>query len=105
MNKEKILELVEKDFITLRNLEGSIIYILSSRKGAYYQRKIMHGAFRRACDIMYKRRKKIAKMLGLKFTILADPLPRRANRSKRKRVRKPKRKPRKSSFIKIVRSD
>ena len=70
MNKEKILELVEKDFLTLANLERSMKYILHSSKGKGYQFKILHSAFKRTCDILLKRRKYIAKELGLELKLL-----------------------------------
>ncbi len=65
----------------------------------------MHCAFRRTCDIMLKRRKKIAKILGLKPKLLKDPSPSRAQRLKRlkaKTRRRVKRKPKKLKFIKRV---
>ena len=74
MNKNKrILELVEKDFLTLANLEGSLQYAIKSSRGRHYQLKVCHAAFRRTCDIMLKRRKEIAKMLGLKLSLIGDP--------------------------------
>ena len=72
MNKnEKILELVEKDFLTLGNLEGSMQFAINSYKGKQYQFKVCHAAFRRTCDIMLRRRKEIAKLLGLKLKFSA----------------------------------
>jgi hypothetical protein len=73
MNKTKILDVVEKDFLTLRNLERSIQFALKSRRGTHYQLKVMHAAFRRTCDILLKRRTYIAKQLGLKLQLLKDP--------------------------------
>jgi len=73
MNKQKILNLVEKDFLTLHNLENSIKYALRSNKGRQYQFKVLHAAFKRTCDILLKRRKYIAKELGLKLKTLKDP--------------------------------
>ena len=73
MNKRKILEMVEKDFLTIANLERSMKYMLNSYKGKGYQFKILHSAFKRTCDILLKRRKFIAKELGLKLTMLRDP--------------------------------
>lgn len=74
MNKnEKILDLVEKDFLTLANLERSIQFAINSHKGRQYQYKISHAAFKRTCDVMLKRRKQIAKMLGLKLKMIGDP--------------------------------
>jgi len=66
MNKNKILELVEKDFKTLSNLERSIKFALKSNKDRQYQYKVCHAAFKRTYDIMLRRREQIAKMLGLK---------------------------------------
>ncbi len=73
MNKKKILDFVEKDFLTIANLERSIQYALNSNKGKQYQYKILHAAFKRTCDILLKRRKYIAKELGLKLKMLRDP--------------------------------
>ena len=73
MNKNKILQLVEKDFLTLVNLERSIQYAIKSSKGRQYQLKVCHAAFKRTCDIMLHRRKEIAKMLGLKLCMIGDP--------------------------------
>ena len=70
---EKILSLVEKDFLTLLNLERSIHFALHSNKGRQYQLKVCHAAFKRTCDIMLSRRKQIAKMIGLKLQILENP--------------------------------
>jgi len=44
MNKKKILDLVEKDFLTIANLERSIRYALQSNKDKQYQFKIIHAA-------------------------------------------------------------
>ena len=71
--KNEILELVEKDFFTLANLERSIHYALNSNKGKQYQYKICHAAIKRTCDIMLKRRQKIAKILGLKLQLICNP--------------------------------
>ena len=57
MNKKKILEAIEKDFLTIANLERSMKYMLHSNKGKQYQFKILHSAFKRTCDILLKRRK------------------------------------------------
>jgi len=73
MNKKKILEYIEKDFLTIANLEGSMQYALNSCKGRQYQFKVLHAAFKRTCDILLKRRKYIAKELGLKLQSLQDP--------------------------------
>ncbi len=72
-NRKKILEMVERDFLTIGNLEASMQFMLKSYKGRGYQYKILHSAFKRCCDILLKRRKFIAKELGLKFTILREP--------------------------------
>jgi len=74
MNKnQKILELVEKDFLTLGNLEKSMQFAINSYKGKQYQFKVLHAAFKRTCDIMLSRRKEIAKMLGLELKMVKDP--------------------------------
>ncbi|MBD3163690.1 hypothetical protein GF323_00650 [Candidatus Woesearchaeota archaeon] len=73
MNRRKILDMSERDFLTIANLERSMHYVLKSGKGRAYQFRIMHAAFKRACDIMLKRRKHIAKELGLKLIRLKDP--------------------------------
>lgn len=73
MNKKKILEFVEKDFLTIANLERSMQYALNSNKGRQYQFKILHSAFKRTCDILLKRRRYIARELGLKLQMLQDP--------------------------------
>ena len=73
MNKRKILDFVEKDFLTISNLERSMKYAINSSKGRGYQFKILHSAFKRTCDILLKRRKFIAKELGLKLQLLKDP--------------------------------
>jgi len=73
MNKQKILEMVEKDFLTIGNLEASMHFMLKSSKGRGYQFKILHSAFKRCCDILLKRRRFIAKELGLKLTMLREP--------------------------------
>ncbi|MCK5282483.1 MAG: hypothetical protein KAK00_03670 [Nanoarchaeota archaeon] len=73
MNKKKILELVEKDFFTIANLERSMKYMLNSGNRKQYQHKVLHAAFRRTCDILLKRRKYIAKELGLELQLLVDP--------------------------------
>ena len=70
MNKKKILECVEKDFLTLVNLERSMKFAINSYKGKQYQFKVLHAAFKRTCDILLKRRKYIAKELGLKLQML-----------------------------------
>ena len=57
MNKRKILEFVEKDFLTLINLERSIEFAINSNKGKQYQFKVLHAAFKRTCNILLKRRK------------------------------------------------
>ncbi|MBD3247069.1 hypothetical protein GF378_00425 [Candidatus Pacearchaeota archaeon] len=67
MNKNKILELVEKDFKTLMNLERSIKFALNSTKGRQYQYKVCHAAFKRTYDIMLRRREQIAKIIGMKL--------------------------------------
>lgn len=72
MNKRKILQFVEKDFLTIANLERSIRYALHSNKSKQYQLKVIHAAFKRTCDILLKRRKYIAKELGLKLKLLQD---------------------------------
>ncbi len=66
MNKNKIIDLVEKDFKTLLNLERSIKFALNSNKGRQYQYKVCHAAFKRTCDIMLRRREQIANIIGLK---------------------------------------
>lgn len=73
MDKKKILECVEKDFLTIANLEQSMKFMLNSYKGRQYQLKILHSAFKRTCDILLKRRRYIAKELGLKLQLLQDP--------------------------------
>ncbi len=73
MNKEKILDFVEKDFLTLVNLERSMQFAINSNKGKQYQFKVLHASFKRTCDILLKRRKYIAKELGLKLQTLQDP--------------------------------
>lgn len=73
MNKNKIVELVEKDFLTIANLERSMQYALNSNKGRGYQFKVLHSAFKRTCDILLKRRKFIAKELGVKLELIHDP--------------------------------
>jgi len=73
MNKQKILNLVEKDFLTIANLERSMQFALNSSKGKQYQFKVLHAAFKRTCDILLKRRKLIAKELGLKLKMLQYP--------------------------------
>ena len=83
MNKnEKIIELVEKDFLTLSNLEGSLQYAIKSSRGMHYQLKVCHAAFKRTCDIMLKRRKEIAKMLGLKLQMIGEPSEKQFNLQK-----------------------
>lgn len=71
--KQKILDMVERDFLTLSNLEQSMRYAINSYKGRQYQHKVIHAAFKRTCDIMLKRRKDIARILGLKLLLLQDP--------------------------------
>ena len=73
MKNEKIIELVEKDFLTLANLERSIQFALNSSKGRGFQYKVCHAAFKRTCEIMLKRRLKIARMLGLKLKMIGRP--------------------------------
>ncbi|MDP7506015.1 MAG: hypothetical protein QF362_01035 [Candidatus Woesearchaeota archaeon] len=73
MKTKRILELTEKDFLTIANLERSIYFALNSSKGKQYQYKIIHAAFKRTCDILLKRRKYIAKELSLKLQLLQDP--------------------------------
>jgi|ETNmetMinimDraft_33_1059910.scaffolds.fasta_scaffold328079_1 hypothetical protein len=73
MNKTKIVNLVERDFTTLANLERSIQFAINSRKGRQYQYKVMHAAFKRTCDILLKRRKYIAKQLGRRLELIKDP--------------------------------
>jgi hypothetical protein len=73
MNRKKILDFVERDFQTLGNLERSMRYALNSDKGRGYQYRILHSAFKRTCDIMLRRRKLIARELGLKLLNIQDP--------------------------------
>lgn len=73
MNKTKIVNLVEKDFLTIANLERSMKFMLHSNKGKQYQFKVLHSAFKRTCDIFLKRRKIIARELGLKLELLQYP--------------------------------
>jgi len=70
---EKTIELIEKDFLTLANLERSILFALNSSKGRQYQLKVCHAAFKRTCEIMLKRRERIAKMLGVKLKMIGWP--------------------------------
>ncbi|MFH1642089.1 MAG: hypothetical protein ABIC04_04265 [Nanoarchaeota archaeon] len=72
MNRRKILKEIESDFLTIANLERSMRFMLHS-KSKQHQFKILHCAFRRTCDILLKRRKFIAKELGLKLQLLQDP--------------------------------
>ena len=73
MNKnEKIIEMVEKDFLTLRNLERSMHFAIKSDKGRQYQFKILYAAFKRTSEIMLSRRKIIAKMLGLELNMIKE---------------------------------
>lgn len=73
MNKEKIIEYLEKDFVTLANLEGSLHYAIKQHNDKQYQMKILHAAFKRCCDIMLKRRKYISKQLKTPLKILKNP--------------------------------
>ncbi len=82
MNKTKILELIEKDFLTIANLEGSLQYAIKSGRNPQWQMRILHCAFKRACDIMLKRRKFIAKQLGLELKLLQDPPEKRKKPAK-----------------------
>lgn len=66
-------KLNDKDFLTIANLERSMQFAINSNKGKQYQFKVLHAAFKRTCDILLKRRKHIAKELGLKLQILQDP--------------------------------
>lgn len=74
MNKnEKIVEMAEKDFLTLANLERSIYFALNSSRGKHYQLKVIHAAFKRTCEIMLKRRKDMARMLGCRLKRIGNP--------------------------------
>ena len=73
MNKRKILEMVEKDFLTIANLERSLKFALNSQKGRQYQYKVLHASFKRTCDIILNRRKFIAIDLSLKLQVVRIP--------------------------------
>lgn len=73
MNKKKIIEYLEKDFITLANLEGSLHYAIKQHNNKQQQMKILHAAFKRTCDIMLKRRKCISKQLKTPLKLIGDP--------------------------------
>ena len=73
MNKQKIVEYLEKDFLTLTNLEGSLQYAIKCHSDKQYQMKILHVAFKRCCEIMLKRREYIAKQLKIKLKMIKSP--------------------------------
>ena len=78
---QKILEIIEKDFLTLRNLEKSIWFAIKSNKCRQYQFKILYAAFRRTSEIMISRRKMIANMLGSELNLVKEQYkPEQSNR-------------------------
>lgn len=66
MNKNNIIEILEKDSETLENLKRSIVYMVNTSPRAH-QFKIMHSAFNRTEKILLRRKKKLLKELNIKF--------------------------------------
>ena len=58
--KNKILDIANKDLITLDNLEQSIKYAMNTGN-----HKIIYSAFKRTQDIMLRRRKDLTRELGV----------------------------------------
>jgi len=69
MDKNKTLDLTDKNCITLLNLERSIRYGLNTGN-----QSIIYSAFKRANEIMLKRSKELAKFSGIKKPTLQDIL-------------------------------
>ena len=63
INKQKINKLIEKNNITLKNLERSIRFALNNKEKQY---QIINSAFTRTNDILNKREKEIKSILKLR---------------------------------------
>lgn len=67
MDKNRILDLADKNCITLLNLERSVKYALNNGN-----RYIIYSAFKRTHEIMQKRREELAKGLGIRKPTLQE---------------------------------